>query len=419
MANPTPQKSVDEFALPKGGPIKKLMYIMAFVGPASMICSTSMGPGTATSCIQAGSMFGYDLLWVIVLSGIMCGGVAYIGAKVTAISGQNVFDFIQGKIGKVASSILFIVVLCTWYMVIYSQGATMRHLNDIMFGEQGATIAYVITILIIAYLYVASSNNRIIKIASIMCTLMAIIFFINVFFVQPDVGQLARGMIPGIPDRSQAVIIAGIIGGSAPGTSALWYSYSVKNQKWDKPSALGFIKYDQIVFATMFTIFSLGIFLSGAAVLYPAGIQVSSALDAAKAIEPLAGALGTYIFIAGFWGAVFTTIGGMSTLASYCINSLCHISEDNSDIKVRRLILIGIVISLLGGMSGGNAMNLLVNVMGLLNVGGLVIICILTFFTSSKKFAGEYTNKWYTTLMGIIILAFNVYSAWTYVARFL
>lgn len=109
----------------------------------------------------------------------------------------------------------------------------------------------------------------------------------------------------------------------------------------------------------------------------------------------------------------------MSTLASYCINSLCHISEDNSDIKVRRLILIGIVISLIGGLSGGNAMNLLVNVMGLLNVGGLVIICILTFFTSSKKFAGEYKNKWYTTLMGIIILAFNVYSAWTYVARFL
>ena len=420
MANQTPQKNVDDFQLPKGGLIKKLLYIMAFVGPASMICSTSMGPGTATSCIQAGSLFGYDLLWVVVLSGIMCGGVAYIGAKVTAISGQNVFDFIRGKIGKVASTILFIVVLCTWYMVIYSQGSTMRHLNDIMFGEQAASIVYVVTILIIAYLYVASSNNRIIRIASVMCTLMAIIFFINVFFVRPDAGQLATGIIPKLPSGvEQAVIIAGIIGGSAPGTSALWYSYSVKNQKWDKPSALGFIKYDQIVFATMFTIFSLGIFLSGAAVLHPAGIQVDSALDAAKAIEPLAGSFGTYIFVAGFWGAVFTTIGGMSTLASYCINSLCHISEDNSDIKVRRLILIGIVISLIGGLSGGNAMNLLVNVMGLLNVGGLVIICILTFFTSSKKFAGEYKNKWYTTLMGIIILAFNVYSAWTYVARFL
>lgn len=419
MANAVPNKDINEFELPQGGFLKKLMYIMAFVGPASMICSTSMGPGTASSCIQAGSLFGYDLLWVIVLSGIMCGGVAYIGAKITAISGQNVFDFIRGKIGKVASTILFVVVLCTWYMVIYSQGTTMRHLNDIMFGETASPIIFVATILIIAYLYVSSSNNRIIKIASVMCTLMAVIFFINVFFVRPDLGQLASGMIPKLPPREQAVVIAGIIGGSAPGTSALWYSYSVKNQGWDKPKALGFIKYDQIIFAGMFTIFSLGIFLSGAAVLNPAGIEVASALDAAKAIEPLAGAFGKYVFIAGFWGAVFTTIGGMSTLATYCINSLCHISESNSDIKVRRLILIGIVISLIGGISGGNAMALLVNFMGLLNIGGLVIICILTFFSSSKKFAGQYVNKWYTTLMGIVILLFNVYSAWTYIARFL
>ena len=42
MANQTPQKNVDDFQLPKGGLIKKLLYIMAFVGPASMICSTSM-----------------------------------------------------------------------------------------------------------------------------------------------------------------------------------------------------------------------------------------------------------------------------------------------------------------------------------------------------------------------------------------
>lgn len=419
MGNLKIQKDIDEFKLPDGNVVKKLMYILAFVGPASMICSTSMGPGTASSCIQAGSLFGYDLLWVIILSGVMCGGVAYIGAKVTAISGKNVFDFIRDKIGAAASFVLFIVVLCTWYMVIYSQGSTMRHLNDIMFGESLAPAAFVVTIVIIAYLYVTSSSNRVIKIASVMCTLMAVIFFINVFFVKPDVTKLATGIIPGLPSRDQAVIIAGIIGGSAPGTSALWYSYSVKNQNWDKPSSLGFIKCDQIVFAAMFTIFSLGIFLSGAAVLNPAGIQVSSALDAAKAIEPLAGSFGKYIFVAGFWGAVFTTIGGMSTLATYALNSLFHISESNSDSKVRRWVLLGIIISMIGGFSGDNAMKLLVNFMGLLNIGGLVIILILTIYTSSKKFAGEYVNKWYTTVIGIIILGFNVYSAWTYVARFL
>lgn len=50
MADPKTVQS-DIFDMPKGSIFKKLAYVLAFVGPASMICSTSMGPGTATSCI--------------------------------------------------------------------------------------------------------------------------------------------------------------------------------------------------------------------------------------------------------------------------------------------------------------------------------------------------------------------------------
>ena len=407
----------DMFEIPKGSIFKKLAYVLAFVGPASMICSTSMGPGTATSCIQAGADYGYSLLWVVLLSGLMCGFVAYIGAKTTALSGLDVYQFIEKKIGRVITLILFGVVLITWNMVIYSQGSIMMHLNKIMFGETGGPIAFVITLIVIAYLYVFSSNTNVLKIASAMCTFMAAIFFINIFMVRPDPAALAQGLIPKIPEGA-AVVMAGIVGGSAPGTSALWYAYSVKNQGWDKPKALNFIKYDQLIFAGMFTVFSLGIFLSGAAVLNPAGIQVSSALDAATALEPVAGSFATYIFIAGFWGAVFTTIGGMSTLSSYAINSMFHISEDRTSKKLRIFILISILISVLGGLQGGSALSLLVKFMGALNVGGLVIISVLVFFTSRKSFAGEYVNKWYTTLIGLIIVALNMYATWTFLSKF-
>jgi manganese transport protein len=116
---------------------------------------------------------------------------------------------------------------------------------------------------------------------------------------------------------------------------------------------------------------------------------------------------------------VFTTIGGMSTLASYAVNSLFQISPDNSDPKVRKFILIGIVISLLAGIIKVNAMALLVNFIGLLNIGGFVIICILTYYSGNKKFAGEYVNKWYTTLIGVVIIAFNLYAVWSYITRFI
>jgi len=93
-------KQAEEFKIPDGSLIKKMKYIIAFIGPASIITSTAMGAGTASSCVQAGALFGYDLLWVILLSGLMCGGVSFIGAKATSITGMNVFDLIEFKMGN-------------------------------------------------------------------------------------------------------------------------------------------------------------------------------------------------------------------------------------------------------------------------------------------------------------------------------
>ena len=413
--------NIDSFQIPEGNFLKRLGYILAFIGPASIITSTAMGPGTATSVVTAGANYGYDLLWVVLLSGLICGGVSYFGGKLTAVTGKNVFEFFREKIGITFSNILFLVVLLTWYMIIFSQGATLKQLNDIMFGQQFSPYLFTATLLTIGFIY-TSGKNLAIKIASIMCSIMAVIFFINAIYVQPDLTAVARGMVPKIPPLAQAAVIAGIIGGSGPGTSALWYSYGVKDAGWNKIAALKIIKWDQIIFASMFTIFSLGIFLSGAAVLNPAAIKVKSALDAAKAIEPLAGAFGKWVFLLGFWGAVFTTVGGMSMLATYPINGIFNVEGKLGQGTRRYFVWLGIALAALSGLVPAvtkNALPLLVNFMGLLSVGGFVIIGLLTIYTSSEKYMGEYKNKWYQTLLCVIILLFNFYGAIQYVLRFI
>ncbi|NLZ51974.1 MAG: divalent metal cation transporter [Thermoanaerobacteraceae bacterium] len=411
-------KDVTKFEIPEGSIFKKLSYILSFIGAGSVLMSEAMGPGTATSCVTAGAQFGYMLLWIIVLSGIMNGVVAYIGGKMAVLSGKNAYEYIKDNTSQWFANGLIIIVLITWYLVIFSQGATIKHLTDIMFGSKFSTPAFIITVLAIGYIF-ASGKNRVIAIASAMCTAMAVIYLINAIYIKPDPVQLVNGLVPRLPSIDKAVIVAGIIGGSAPGTSALWYSYSVKDNKWKGPKALNYIAWDQIYFAFLFTIFSIGIYLSGAAVLHPAGIQVNSALDAAKAIGPLAGEMGKWIFVLGLWGAVFTTIGGMSSLGSYAINSIFKMGESLNDQKVKRITWVGIILSLFGGMVKGNVLGLLVYFLGLLNVGGFVLISLLTYYTSSEKHAGEYKNKWYITLIGIVICGFNFYAVLTYIQRFL
>lgn len=411
---------VREFNMPEGSIFKKLAYIMSFVGAGSVLMSAVMGPGTLASVATAGADFGYSLLWIIVLSGIMSGFVAYVGGKVAAVKKVNVFEFISQEISPIFAKVLLAIVLATWYMVIFSQGVAMLDLVKYISGLDGiaALIIFALIVILAGYVFTKGKNNTI-KLASAMVTITAVLYLVNLIYVKPDVSSVASGLVPSLPTTASAMVIAAIIGGSSPGTSALWYSFSVKDSRFTSPKNLKYIAWDQIYFTLTFTIFSIGAYLSAAEVLHPAGVEVSSALDAAKSLQPIAGSFAKWVFSVGFFGALFTTIGGMSTIGSYGITSLLNLGESLDDKKVKNIVWLGIFVVLLGGLSAGAAMKILVNFIGLLNLGGFVIILTLTYYTSSKKHFGEYRNKWYTTLMCIVITSFNFYSVITYIRRFL
>ncbi len=411
---------VREFNMPEGSIFKRLAYIMSFVGAGSVLMSAVMGPGTLASVATAGADFGYSLLWIIILSGIMSGFVAYVGGKVAAVKKVNVFEFLSQEISPVFAKVLLTVVLITWYMVIFAQGVAMLDLVKYISGLDGmaATIIFILIVVLAGYIFTKGKSSTI-KLASAMVTITAVLYLVNIVYVKPDVKSITSGLVPNLPSAASAMVVAAIIGGSSPGTSALWYSFSVKDSKFTSPKNLRFIAWDQIYFTLTFTIFSVGAYLSAAQVLHPAGVEVTSALSAAKSLEPIAGAFAKWVFSAGFFGALFTTIGGMSTIGSYGITSLFDLGESLDDKKVKNLVWLGILVVLLGGLVAGAAMKVLVNFIGLLNVGGFIIILILTYYTSSEKFFGEYKNKWYTTLMCIVITLFNFYSVVIYIKRFL
>lgn len=419
------QTSVREFIMPEGNIFKRMAYIMSFVGAGSVLMSAAMGPGTLTSMLVSGSNYGYMLLWVVLLSGIMNGYVAYIGGKAACLSGKNVYEYFGEKIGVTFSKILLSVVLLTWVMVIFSQGSAMLQIVQFFVGTTGpiSIIAFIIVEIIAGYVF-SNGKNNVMKIASVMVTIVSVLYLINLFVIKPSIIDTVGGMVPKLPPLSNALIIASIIGGSAPGTSAAWYSYGVKDSGWTNPKNLKFIAWDQIYFALLFTIFSVGAYISAAEILHPAGLQVKNALDAAVALEPVAGSSAKWIFALGFFGALFTTVGGMCSLLAQGFTTLMNLGSseeyDNSlnNSKVKSIVWVGIALSILGGFAAKYAMGLLVNFLGLLNVGGFVIILLLTYFTGSKKHAGEYKNSLITNILCVLITLFNFYSVITYIIKF-
>ncbi len=69
-----------------------LMALLPFLGPAFIASVAYIDPGNYATNIQAGSAFGYNMLWVIVLANLMAMLLQALSAKLGIATGQNLAE---------------------------------------------------------------------------------------------------------------------------------------------------------------------------------------------------------------------------------------------------------------------------------------------------------------------------------------
>lgn len=63
--------------------------LVPFVGPAFLVAVGFMDPGNWATLIEGGSRFGYELLWVVVLSNLIAILLQTLSARLAVISGKH------------------------------------------------------------------------------------------------------------------------------------------------------------------------------------------------------------------------------------------------------------------------------------------------------------------------------------------
>jgi len=117
------------------------------------------------------------------------------------------------------------------------------------------------------------------------------------FLAHPDWGSVTRGLVvPSLPfDGKAALVVAATVGTTlAPWGLAFIQSYAVDKRlsKRDLPVE----RVDVLVGSIATGIIGAFVVIACAATLYPQGISVDDASDAARALEPLAGSASTLLF---------------------------------------------------------------------------------------------------------------------------
>src|SRR5690606_25863570 len=130
--------------------------------------------------------------------------------------------------------------------------------------------------------------------------------------VDPKAEDILSGFIPSLPEGSVGLVIA-FMASCFSIVGAFYQAYVVQERK--KSGQEEEVVIDKsIVGMIVLGLMSAIVMICAATVLHPKGIKLASAMDMAKALEPLFGHYASILFLIGLFGASFSSVIGNASV---------------------------------------------------------------------------------------------------------
>lgn len=404
-------------SIPKNASFIKRLF--AFAGPAYLVSVGYMDPGNWATDLEGGARFGYQLLWVIIMSNIMAILLQTLSARLGIVTGRDLAQACRENYPKPVGYALWIlteiaIAACDLAEVLGT--AIGLHLLFHIPLLYGVIITGFDTVL-----FLIIQNYGIRKMEAFIIILIGTIgvcFGIELFLSKPALHEVAMGFIPSISKESLFIAI-GIIGATVmPHNlylhSALVQTRSVEQTTEGKRAACKYNLIDTTVALNAALFVNVAILILSASTFYKHGIVVTEIQQAHELLTPLLGtaAAGTLFALALLAAGQSSTLTG--TLAGQIV------MEGFLQFKMRpwlrrlitRLLAIIPAVAVIAIQGEEGTYNLLILSQVILSMQLPFAIIPLIKFTSDKSKMGEFTNKiWIQILswiVAIIIIGLNI-----------
>lgn len=398
-------------------PWKKLL---AFLGPAYLVSVGYMDPGNWATDIAGGSQFGYQLIWVLLMSNIMALLLQSLCARLGVVRGRDLAQASREAYNPFVNFILYILAEIAIVACDLAEVIGMAIGLNLLFGLPmvwGVSITALDTFLL---LYLLNKGMR--KMEVFIIGLILIIggsFVIEMFFAKPDMGDLMAGFIPSLPNSDALYIAIGIIGATVMPHNLYLHSSLVQSRKIERTKkgikqALKYNFIDSTIALNLAFFVNAAILILAAAVFHKNGMyEIAEIQDAHELLAPLLGSN----LAPTFFAIALIAAGQSSTLTGTLAGQIVMEGHLNLRIQpwVRRLItrMLAIIPALFTviyfGDSGTGRLLVLSQVVLSLQLGFAIIPLI--HFVSSKQLMNGFHIKWplriASWLITIIIVSLN------------
>ncbi|MDA8897868.1 Nramp family divalent metal transporter [Flavobacteriaceae bacterium] len=405
--------------------LKRIVAIILGFGPGIFAIGYTIGTGSVTSMIVAGSKFGMQLLWVLLLSCLFSGVLMFSYGNYALITGDTaLYGFKKHlKFGKVMAILIIIgITFGQWNSLMGILGISSNIIFEILTINFKGLITYqyetvlIIAIIIIVVFYLLMLIGKYTffeKILIVFVSAMGLSFLLSLFFVQPLSMDIVKGLVPTIPKVAGGkMLVAAFVGTTMAAATFLSRPLFIKGKGWTIKN-LKQQKKDSITAAVLIFVISATIMAVAAGALFYEGKEVTLVLDMANTLEPIAGKWGITIFFFGALSAGLSSIFPCLLIAPLLVADYQSGVLDTSSLQFRVITAIACLVSLIGPAFGVNPIEIQilsqvfnVFVLPLVIIG---IICLL----SSKKIMKDYKTSigvyigMYSALLFSLVISYN------------
>ena len=378
---------------------RRLDYLRR-MGPSWIISAVACGPATLASVSLAGAAHGFDLLWVVILSAVFGTTAQYLAAKSGVLEGRGIISATQDRLGRAWAWVLTVdAVLATYLAAIFLMNALVG-ITGLVTGLKSPWWGLVYAGAFTAFL-IRGGYKWFETLCKAVVGFVVVCFVITAAKADISLGRMAGGLVPSFPGGlDAAMMMAAIMGGAVHVTIIGMHTYNTNAKGWTKKD-LGLARFDTVMsMGVAFGLYSVAIFSVAAAVLYPAGVKIKGAADAALSLGPLLGSTAQGVFLAGLWAAALSTIMPTFLAGAYFISDKMGWPRDTGDRRFRLLIAAGVFLSVLGPFIKGSFFLLLPVMLAVGLCGTPLILAIILYFLNRTEVAGEYKNSWVLNVLG-------------------
>ncbi|MDE5418595.1 Nramp family divalent metal transporter [Labilibaculum sp. DW002] len=387
--------------------LKRIIAIILSFGPGIFAIGYTIGTGSVTSMIVAGSTYGMQLLWVLLISCLFSGVLMFAYGNYALISGETaLYGFKKHIKGGRVLAILIIIGISfgQWNSLMGILGISANMLYEILAMNFDGLAPYkyetvlIIAIVVIAIFYglmMVGKYSFFEKILVIFVTLMGLSFIFSLFFVFPLPADIVKGLIPTIPDvPGGKMMTAAFVGTTMAAATFLSRPLFVKGKGWTIEN-LKDQKKDSIVAAILVFVISGSVMAVACGALYYQGKPVTQVLDMANTLEPIAGNFAVTIFFFGTLSAGLSSIFPCLLIAPLLIADYQSGELDTSSRQFKIITFIACLVALIVPVFGANPieMQILSQVFNVF-VLPIVVLGIILMINNKKVMKNYKTSIW-------------------------